>query len=513
MMNKLKGWWNTANFKALSILLCFCLIVSFLHGQTVIEGQIDHSLGVDSFRITYTTNFVEHDEIFTRGTEIMVNVDDGRFKIELNESPAVFYVKFNLPKNRSDSIGNDYRILGNNANIFMIEPNSTVMINVLPQKVLFSGMSAPLMKCQFDLFSLYARMKKERISLSAAQGHFDHNASKEDVWKFLDAYKAVHDTAIHVAKDIISTYAFDSLTSNAIYYNFYGSVRFFEINYLNLKSAFSKDSLRAYFVGHYNEFYSDEKIPDESKNYLGQSNMYPRYLAYKTRTDISMRLAPLGRRIKPNLMLVDKLISERYRDHVYDQVALSSFLNRGTKEYMDDMFFMTLLGNIKNQEYKEYISEMRNKKSSGRKSYQFELEDEHGKIYRNADFKGKVILLDFWFTGCRGCIALHKNMKPVKERFKRNPDFVYVSVSIDTKKEMWKNSLASGDYTDDTDIKLWLGDLGKKHPIIKYYNIASYPTMIIIDGDDEIVAINPPNPYTEHNENALVNIIEEALNK
>jgi len=512
-MDKIKRWWIAANFRLSLIVFWFFLVVSSLYGQTIIQGEIDSSLEIDSFTITYTTNFVEHENIFSRGRNIPVEVNEGKFSVQLNESPNVFYIKLNLPKSRAESTGDDYKSLGNNGNAFMIKPNSAVVINVLPAKISFSGTQRLLMECQLELFNLYTAMRKERIQLSNVHSSQQTSSLGGKISTYLDAYKGVHDSTIHVAKNIVATYHLDSLTQNSVYYNFMGMIRFFEINYLNLKAAFSNDSLRARYVDYYNANYSDKKTDSEAWNYLGQSNMYPKYLAYKIRTDIAMRLAPLSRDIKPSLLLVDNLIADRYQDDLYDQVAFSSLLLRGTREYIDEMFFTRVLGNIRNKEYRAYIQEMRNRRSAGQPSYQFHLEDESGKIYRNKDFKGKVILLDFWFTGCKGCLALHQNMKPVKEYFKDNKFFIYVSVSIDKNKEMWKKSLASGDYTDETDIKLWLGDLGKKHPIVEFYDIASYPTMILIDGNDEVVAMNPPNPYSAHNKNALINMINEAMKK
>lgn len=514
-MNKLRRWWNTADFKALKIFACFCLLVYGGRAQTIIEGEIDYSLGVDSFKFTYTTNVVEHENIFARGREKNVHVRDGRFSITLNESPDVFYVMFNLPRNRSASIGDDYRVFGNRANVFMIEPGCRTEVRILPNEVLFSGRQTYLMRCQLDLFALFSELNKRKIKLVNEQDFLTDVQLEATVKEYFSKYRALHDSIISVSKRILSRYAsnLDDSISNAIYYNFIGQVKFFEINDLNFRVTGSKDTLRSYFIEYYNQKYLHGEDAEEIQGYFGKSNMYPKYLAYKASTDIAMRLAVLGRNMKPNAALVDNLISESYSGWLYDQVAFASLLNRGTTQYIDDMFFNSLMGNIKNREYLGHIEEIRNRRSTRERSYQFELEDEHGKIYTNADFKDKVILLDFWFTGCKGCLALHKNMKPVKEYFKNNEKFVYVSISIDKKKQMWEKSLESGKYTDITDIKLWLGELGDKHPMIGYYNIASYPTMIIVNGDDEVVAMNPPNPYNEHNKNTLINMIDEALKK
>lgn len=500
--------------KSILILLALMIVNSGLSSQTIIKGTIDPSLKIDSFKFAYTTNYVEHQEINMRAREIMVKVVEGEFYIQLDESPDVFYTKFYLPKNYSDTIGSDYKVLGNYGFTYLLQTNSELTIQILPCKISFLGDQKYLMECQMELWALKRRIAKKRIKLGNSQGDFEVNSSKEYIWQYLSANKELHDSSLIEAKAIVSNYAMhlDEETRSAVYYNYLGNLKYGEINQLNFRVDFNNDTIRKHIIEYYNTFHSDDKCPDESEEYLGQSNMYPKYLAYKTLTDIVMRLRPLNRRLRPDLLLVDRLISERYSGDLYDQVSFSSFLNRG-KEYMEDLYFETLLGNIKNDEYLEYIREVKAKRSGGQEAYHFELEDENGRVYTNTDFKGKVILLDFWFAGCMGCIALHKNMLPVKEHFKDNPNFVYLSISTDDNKKIWEKSLAGGLYTEETDVKLWLGNIGRSHPIIKYYDINSYPTMIIIDGNNKIVSMNPPNPYTEHNKNSLINIIEEAINQ
>src|SRR5690606_25321865 len=283
-----------------------------------IEGEVDSSLEVDSFTFTYTTNFVEHENIFARGKEKIVHVHNGKFKVRLNESPSVFYVKFNLPKNRSENLADDYRLLGNNANVFMLQPTSIVKIKVYPNTVVFSGAQKKSMECQFQLFRLYNELNKRKNMLANAQDFSTDILLKERIWKYLDGYTALHDSIITISRKIISQYKsdLDDSVSNSIYYNFVGLVKFFEINNLNFQVDTNTDTLRYYFIDYYNQHYHDNEEVKDIENYLGQSNMYPKYLAYKARTDLSMRLAPLGRGLKPDVMLVDDLISQRFSSYV-----------------------------------------------------------------------------------------------------------------------------------------------------------------------------------------------------
>lgn len=496
------------------ICLLYILYSTTLCGQTLkVSGEIDNSLKIDSFLFRYATDFVDQQNLYSKGKDIWIKVRNGRFQIHLDSLPATFYVFIRLPKNYSKDITDDYRLIGNSGNTISLKADIPVGIQLSQDGVVFSGGQKSSLDCQLELYRIRKRLDDKVIALKNSFGSFDKRTTEKMVYDYLSAYKSVHLDACQKAETVVACYSqvLDTMTANTLYYDFIGRTKSDEINHINWLVDFSPDSVRAYVAGYYNKYYTDELSYGDTKSYRGASNEYPKFLAYKAFTDLSKSMALLGRRIKPSLALADLLIAERYKGNLYDQVAFSSLLARGMKEYLDDVFLSSLMGNIKNENFKQYISDLRKKRTTRAKSFQFTLEDENGKMITNTDLKGKVLLLDFWFTGCRGCLALHKNMAPVKEYFKNNPDFRYVSISVDKKKQNWLSSLKSGDYTDNSDVKLWAGEQNHKHPIIRYYQIASYPTLILISKNDKVVAINPPNPYTEKNKNTLIEMINEQL--
>jgi cytochrome c biogenesis protein CcmG/thiol:disulfide interchange protein DsbE len=54
-------------------------------------------------------------------------------------------------------------------------------------------------------------------------------------------------------------------------------------------------------------------------------------------------------------------------------------------------------------------------------------------------FRGKVVLVNFWASWCRECRLEHENLLAINERFKRDPDFVMLGINYqDTDKDAQK---------------------------------------------------------------------------
>ncbi|SDX56774.1 protein SCO1/2 [Hydrobacter penzbergensis] len=64
------------------------------------------------------------------------------------------------------------------------------------------------------------------------------------------------------------------------------------------------------------------------------------------------------------------------------------------------------------------------------KSYRLTAQD--GRPYTDQDMLGKVSVVEYFFTSCRGiCPKMNTNMKAIYETFKQEPDFMIVSNTCD----------------------------------------------------------------------------------
>jgi thiol-disulfide isomerase/thioredoxin len=144
-------------------------------------------------------------------------------------------------------------------------------------------------------------------------------------------------------------------------------------------------------------------------------------------------------------------------------------------------------------------------------AFAFTLYDEKDRVRELKDFKNKLVVIDFWFTGCGPCLRLGATMDSIIEKYRDNNDIVFLSVSTDHK-NVWMRSLKSGLYTSPGMINLHTNGRGFTDPLIKNYEFNGFPQQLIISKDGELITSSPPRAdVSEANKKAFMKIIEYNL--
>jgi cytochrome oxidase Cu insertion factor (SCO1/SenC/PrrC family) len=112
---------------------------------------------------------------------------------------------------------------------------------------------------------------------------------------------------------------------------------------------------------------------------------------------------------------------------------------------------------------------------------EFQLSNAKGNLVTTQQFKGKIKVFDFWFTGCRGCIEMAPALRKVEEALAKDTNIVFLSVSIDKNREQWIKSIGQKRFTTGGGVQLYTSGKGKDHEMIKKFFVESYPTLEIID--------------------------------
>ncbi len=118
----------------------------------------------------------------------------------------------------------------------------------------------------------------------------------------------------------------------------------------------------------------------------------------------------------------------------------------------------------------------------------FEAKTFAGGTIKLADLRGKVVLLDFWATWCKPCVAQLPHVQQLYETFRDDDRFALIGMSLDWDIEKARSFLAGRQLTWP---QVCLGDMDTS-PIVKQYGVGSIPTMVLIDAEGRIAALDVP---------------------
>jgi len=123
-----------------------------------------------------------------------------------------------------------------------------------------------------------------------------------------------------------------------------------------------------------------------------------------------------------------------------------------------------------------------------------------------SDFKGKLIILDFWSSWCTSCIALFSHMDSLQHRFQNNLQIILVN----TKSKMTKddapkiNKLLSG-LKERTGSIIDLPVVYDCPELDGYFPCIEIPHEVWINGEGKVVGITYPDEVIPANIQALIN--------
>lgn len=163
-------------------------------------------------------------------------------------------------------------------------------------------------------------------------------------------------------------------------------------------------------------------------------------------------------------------------------------------------------------DYKSFIADIQSHAAGftkGSIAPNFSLPDKYGNSVSLNDLKGKVVLLDFWFTGCHPCAALVPTLDKIHEEFQNDSNVVLINISIDSRRQVWLNSLNRKKYTTGKGICLYTNEEGSSHRIIKDYRVSGYPRLVLLDKSGEIISFSPPDSRPQGNGGEMIELIRK----
>jgi len=114
---------------------------------------------------------------------------------------------------------------------------------------------------------------------------------------------------------------------------------------------------------------------------------------------------------------------------------------------------------------------------TGKKFAPFSGRDMNGKLVDTKQLKGKVLVINFWFTTCPPCKAERPYLNKIVDAYKSDSNVVFIAVALDQKEQLET-------YLKEHEFKYNVIPEGMK--IADSYKISGYPTQVIVDKEGNV---------------------------
>lgn len=407
-----------------------------------------------------------------------VAVETGNtFNIPSNSS--VFYMYISYSGGRMPG-GSYYWI----DNIYILKAGSKLNVFLDKKDIKFSGEGATIPNVQSQIIKHSYRASEADLKLLNDKKYLRYFQKLD---KSLDSALQLQLKVIESNKVVLGDEYVQLLTANCYGYRYYSQLRGYNFKLMQ-DSLFFK-----MFKTYYNEKIKHRDLPRFTNRISDASPILTNYIIEELNVLERIGHEEYGPKLPDSCIrnILEK-INNNYNGVLKDKL-LTLFALRTRRNENAAPFFDQILTTVVTEKYNDLLLSKIKVRENGFPFKDFILEDEKGVRYTLDSFKDKVVVLDFWFTGCENCMILNEAMKPIIKHFNNNSQIQFVSISIDKSKEKWHNSLKRGDYTHHESLNLYTNGEGSEHDLIDYYNITSYPTVFIIKNGVMYSSL-PPRP-------------------
>lgn len=130
----------------------------------------------------------------------------------------------------------------------------------------------------------------------------------------------------------------------------------------------------------------------------------------------------------------------------------------------------------------------------GHKVTAFRFTDQDGKTVTDADVKGKIYVVEYFFTTCKGiCPKMNENMTKVYNAYKGKDDVMILSHTVDPKKDTVQ-AMKEYSLRFEADPQQWKFLTGDKKEL---YDMARYSYLVTASDDTAIVEIEDDFIHTD----------------
>ncbi|NWJ52277.1 MAG: AhpC/TSA family protein [Bacteroidetes bacterium] len=234
-----------------------------------------------------------------------------------------------------------------------------------------------------------------------------------------------------------------------------------------------------------------QKFHEEMHRYDEQSrNILDRYMQAKSNSDTSLmnKFYEANSEVdKERIIFTRDFVKQNRESNVAIFIAATQLIysmEADDLKQISDAFPYKL----KDSKYLRLLSNQvkaLNRVSIGQPAPSFTLNDINNHPVRLSDFKGKIILVDFWASWCKPCREEHPDLISIYQKYK-DKNFDILSVSIDEDMTLWRDAVKLDKLTwsQISDLK------GLNNVALKQYGVVKIPSNVLIDKSGIIMARN-----------------------
>jgi len=472
----------------LTIIFCKLLLLSRAQENRIVyEGTVPKEYKGDSITLKFTSIYVALKE---KPIKYTLPITDGRFKcVMLSDSAVVSYGAYSSDDNK-------------HRGYFLFEPGDSIVVDLINDRPEFHGRGAEKFELAYTIFN----DPRYNNNANVPQHIYQDSNRLTKYLHIISIYDSVaerRDALIEEYKDKISSFAYSILQAEMMSFGEHNRNNHFwelveERNRLNLSSA---DLVRIY-----DSTLANSPVTKIPKNDTTALSSFFSFYFYRVNP-----LFAYGRSLFFDERFFDRDPNRDYNIYMYSKNTykgllleksllwvLSGYMLRKGGQTSD---FFSCYDDFQRGPYrgiaKAYIKnqlEKYTKLDKNSAAPNFKLVDQNGDTVRLSDFLGKLIVLDFWFTGCKGCVQMSASLRKVEEEFSQNPNIVFISVSVDKDKTRWIKSIKQAKYVAGKGINLYTEGKGTEHDIVSSYDVTSFPRIFVIDNEGEIARYPAPDP-------------------
>lgn len=314
----------------------------------------------------------------------------------------------------------------------------------------------------------------------------------EELYKFFDRKE---DSVYNERLKVLARYK-PSFT-NAEYSLLYSDV-FYDRQFSIAKGLYdpivfpSKDEVaKRFFFNLFMEKFPMNKVPDSiSDQNLVYCQSFSEFAFWRMIGQLAFRSGDFANRAKYSMKDITAYMEQHFAGELLEKMLTYSFHMCNNRKKEVPLELPLILPKIKNPEFKKVLVAIQNGNVMNAPIARFALPDAAGRVYTPDDFKGQVVIIDFWFTGCLPCAILKNETVELVAELSARKDVKFVSICLDGSAETWRTSLRSKKYTHDVAINLFTSGNRFDSPIAKFYNVFGCPRIIIVNREGIVVNSN-----------------------